>query len=53
MNDVYALLKVFGNRYILCDDEQAELDNMLNRDDMVEAYIAIMHYVELLKDKGE
>ena len=45
MDQVYSLIKLFGERYIFCDDEQAILDCRLNREDVVSAYSAIMEFV--------
>ena len=49
MNDIYNLLKCFGERYINCDDEQAIFDAAHNREDLVAAFNAIVNYTELLK----
>ncbi len=48
MDQIYSLVKLFGERYIFCDDEQALLDCQ-NREELVSAYAAIMDYV---KEKG-
>lgn len=48
MDQVYALLKLFGERYIFCDDAQAEADAMPeNREELVSAYASLMEYVRL------
>lgn len=44
MEQIYAMIKLFGERYIFCDDEQARLD-ITNREELVSAYAAIMDYV--------
>lgn len=44
MKYVYSMLKLFGERYIFCDAEQA-LKDMADRDEFVAAYAAIMDYV--------
>lgn len=49
MDDIYALLKLYGDRYINCSDEQALFDVTNNREEMIVAYNAIMHYAEMLK----
>ena len=46
MNDTTALLKIFAERYINCDDEQAMFDAKYNREAMVAAYNAILHFAE-------
>ena len=46
MNQIYSLVKLFGERYIFCDDEQALLD-AANREELVSAYAAIMEYVRV------
>lgn len=48
MNDIYALLKCFGERYINCDDEQAQFDVNYNREDLVSAFNAILAFAETL-----
>lgn len=45
MENINALLKLFGERYIFCDNEQAVYDAQMNRDDMVAAFVAIMDVV--------
>lgn len=40
--EVYALLKLFGERYIYCDTQQAVDDAKGNRTEMVAAYNAIL-----------
>lgn len=51
MENINALLKMFGERYIFCDNEQAVYDAQMNRDDMIEAYAAILHYAEIIKNQ--
>lgn len=41
MNELYQVLRLFGERYIYCDSEQAEID-VANREDMILAYSALM-----------
>ncbi len=43
MNHIYSLIKLFGERYIFCDNEQALLD-AANREELVSAYAAIMNF---------
>lgn len=45
MDQIYSLIKLFGERYIFCDNEQALLD-AANREELVSAYAAIMDYVK-------
>lgn len=45
MEYIYAMIKLFGERYVFCDDEQARLDT-INREELVSAYAAIMDYVK-------
>lgn len=52
MNDIIALLKCFGDRYINCDNDQAVLDAMYMREDMVATFNAILHFAET-KEKNE
>lgn len=47
MNEVYAMLRLFGERYIFCDQEQALDDTKENRDNLVTSFSAIMEYVNL------
>lgn len=49
MDQIYSLIKLFGERYIFCDDEQALLD-VVNREELVSAYSAIMHFMRITKD---
>ena len=42
MEQIHALLKLFGERYIFTDLDQAKLDLEQNRDDMVAAFEAIL-----------
>ena len=52
MKDVYSLLKLFGERYVFCDDGQAMNDALpANRKELVSAYSAIMHYMSLSKSE--
>lgn len=48
-----SLLKLFGDRYIHCDDDQALADVRYNREDMVEAFNAILDYAEMKKLSAE
>ena len=51
MEQIYTLMKLFGERYIYCDNATAARDAMPKyRDDLVDAYTAIMHFVLLVKD---
>ena len=43
MDQIYSLIKLFGERYIFCDDEQALLDCQ-NWEELVSAYAAIMNF---------
>ena len=46
MNDVYSLVKLFGERYIFCDQEQAESDvEPNNREEMIDAFAAILDVI--------
>lgn len=45
MEYIYAMVKLFGERYVFCDDEQALLD-AANREELVSAYAAIMDYIK-------
>lgn len=48
MNQIYSLVKLFGERYIFCDDDQAAWDAMaINREELQAAYTAIMDYVKM------
>ena len=48
MEQVYTLLKLFGERYVFCDNDQAKLDACPEcREDLVAAYAAIMNYIRL------
>lgn len=49
MEQIHALLKLFGERYIFTDLDQAKFDLEQNRDDMVAAFEAILG----LTDAGE
>lgn len=42
MEQIHALLKLFGERYIFTDLGQAKFDLEQNRDDMVAAFEAIL-----------
>ena len=44
MECIYSLVKLFGERYIFCDAEQALLDCQ-NREELVAAFAAIMEYI--------
>ena len=46
MEQIHALLKLFGERYIFNDLEQAKLDLDYSRDDMVAAFEAILSLTE-------
>ena len=43
MDQIYSLMKLFGERYIFCDDDQAAID-LDNREELVSAYAAIMNF---------
>lgn len=46
MEQIYSLVKLFGERYIFCDNDQALIDALPeNRDELVSAYAAIMDYI--------
>jgi len=45
MDKIYALLKLFGERYVFCDDDQAFLDAKENREEMAATYAAILEYL--------
>lgn len=45
MNHIYSLIKLFGERYIFCDNEQALFD-AANREELVSAFAAIMDYAK-------
>lgn len=45
---IYALLKCYGERYIYSAPDQARLDLEENRDDMIDAFSAILDYVNRL-----
>ena len=47
---LYAILKLFGHRYIYCDTEQAVFDARTNREEMIAAYNAILMLAD--PDKG-
>ena len=48
MEQVYAMLKLFGERYVFCDDEQAKADAEPEcREDLIAAYVAIMDFAKL------
>lgn len=49
MKDIYSLIKLFGERYIFCDNEQALFD-VANREELVSAFAAIMHFMRITKD---
>ena len=49
MKEIYSLVKLFGERYIFCDDEQAALD-LDNREELVSAFTAILHFMRITKD---
>lgn len=44
--DAVTLLELYGERYIMCDGEQAKLDAEYNRDAMAEAYVAIVDAIK-------
>lgn len=50
MECIYSLVKLFGERYIFCDAEQALLDCQ-NREELVAAFAAIMEYIRAKSDK--
>lgn len=47
MEQVYSMIKLFGERYIFCDQEQALFDATENRDDLVNSFAAIMDYINM------
>lgn len=52
MDQVYSLIKLFGERYIFCDDTQALLD-VVDREDMVAAFAAIMEFMRMKRGNEE
>lgn len=46
MEQIYSLVKLFGERYIFCDDEQALFDCQ-NREELVSAFTAIMENIRM------
>lgn len=46
MDQIYSMIKLFGERYIFCDNEQALFDAE-NRDDLVNSFTAIMDYINM------
>lgn len=53
MEEIHALLTCFGERYIYCDNEQAEFDFKVNRENMSMTYSAILHFAELLETENK
>ena len=53
MASIYAMLQLFGERYIHCSDEQAVFDAQYNRESMVESYAAIMDYVRMKENEAD
>ena len=53
MEEIHALLTCFGERYIYCDNEQAEFDFKVNRENMSMTYNAILHFAELLETENK
>jgi hypothetical protein len=47
MEQIYTLLKLFGERYINCSDDQAMLDAAHNRESLVSAFNAILYFTEM------
>ena len=47
MEQIYSLLKLFGERYINCSDDQAMLDAAHNRESLVSAFNAILNVIEM------
>ena len=47
MEQIYSLLKLFGERYINCSDDQAMLDAAHNRESLVSAFNAILNFIEM------
>lgn len=46
MDQIYSLVKLFGERYIFCDDEQAKEDaKPENREELVMAFSAVMNSI--------
>ena len=50
MEYIYAMIKLFGERYIFCDDGQAHFD-VEHREELVSAYVAIMDYINTKKER--
>lgn len=50
MEYIYAMIKLFGERYIFCDDEQAHFD-VEHREELASAYIAIMDYINTKRNE--
>lgn len=51
MKEIYYLLRCFGERYINCDNAEAQLDVVMNRENLVGAYNAILDYAgRMLED---
>ena len=48
MDQIYSLIKLFGERYIFCDNEQAAMD-LDNREELVSAFSAILHFMRITK----
>lgn len=51
MEQVYSMIKLFGERYVFCDQEQALFDATENRDDLVNSFAAIMDYINMKSSK--
>ena len=48
MDQIYAMVKLFGERYVFCDNDQAEHDaKPENREELVAAFAAIMDFVRM------
>lgn len=53
MNEILALTRMFGERYIHCDDKQAIFDAKNNREEIVTCFVAIMDYIRMKAEEEE
>lgn len=53
MNEILALARLFGERYIHCGDEQAIFDTKNNRDEMVTCFVALTDYIRMKAKEAE
>ena len=54
MDQIYSLVKLFGERYVFCTDDQATEDALpVNREELVSAFAAIMDYIRLVVNSHE